>query len=253
MPIDLDKWREAGLTAEMIAILVACERATTRVPLKGDPGRGIANIRFDDDSGSLVIQLTDGSSEQTSDLRSRLAAEDLQTIQDALNSVERDRQAAEEAANSSANMVASVLQQSVPTLEDGYMVLTLPDGAVLTWWPVPAGGAALAAPAVIAAPTISGGTTEGSILTRTAGDASGNPAPARETVWLLDGVAIAGQTGDTLDTTGRVGVITTQDIWTNSEGTATGTSDAVTTTLAQPDPIVIAARAYPTDFGTLDY
>ena len=110
--------------------------------------------------------------------------------------------------------------------------------------------AALAAPAVIAAPTIAGGTTEGSILTRTAGDASGNPAPARETVWLLDGVAIAGQTGNTLDTTGRVGVITTQDIWTNSEGTATGTSDAVT---IHTDPIVIAARAYPTDFGTLDY
>ena len=134
----------------------------------------------------------------------------------------------------------------------GRLILTRVDGTTIEV-DLPAGGAALAAPAVIAAPTIAGGTTEGSILTRTAGDASGNPAPARETVWLLDGVAIAGQTGNTLDTTGRVGVITTQDIWTNSEGTATGTSDAVTTTLAQPDPIVIAARAYPTDFGTLDY
>ena len=134
----------------------------------------------------------------------------------------------------------------------GRLILTRVDGTTIEV-DLPAGGAALAAPAVIAAPTIAGGTTEGSILTRTAGDASGNPAPARETVWLLDGVAIAGQTGNTLDTTGRVGVITTQDIWTNSEGTATGTSDAVTTTLAQPDPIVIAARAYPTGFGTLTY
>ncbi|MCS5601495.1 MAG: hypothetical protein NZ734_04745, partial [Paracoccus sp.] len=134
----------------------------------------------------------------------------------------------------------------------GRLILTRVDGTTIEV-DLPAGGAALAAPAVIAAPTIAGGTTEGSILTRTAGDASGNPVPARETVWLLDGVAIAGQTGNTLDTTGRVGVITTQDIWTNSEGTAKGTSDAVTTTLAQPDPIVIAARAYPTDFGILDY
>ena len=99
--------------------------------------------------------------------------------------------------------------------------------------------AALAAPAVIAAPTIAGGTTEGSILTRTAGDASGNPAPARETVWLLDGAAIAGQTGNTLDTTGRVGVITTQDIWTNSEGTATGTSDAVTIVSSGSDALSV--------------
>ncbi|MEH6787339.1 MAG: hypothetical protein V7673_08445, partial [Paracoccus sp. (in: a-proteobacteria)] len=131
----------------------------------------------------------------------------------------------------------------------GRLILTRVDGTTIEV-DLPAGGAALAAPAVIAAPTIAGGTTEGSILTRTAGDASGNPAPVRETVWLLDGAAIAGQTGNTLDTTGRVGVITTQDTWTNSEGTATGTSGAVT---IQTDPIVIAARAYPTDFGTLDY
>lgn len=90
----------------------------------------------------------------------------------------------------------------------------------------------LTAPSAITAPTISGGTTIGSILTRTAGTATGNPAPTRATTWLRNGTVIAGQTGNTLDTTGfaATDVITTRDNWTNSQGSASATSAGVTLT-----------------------
>lgn len=103
------------------------------------------------------------------------------------------------------------------------------------------------APSVQTAPTISGNTTVGSILTRTAGTASGIPTPTRATVWLRNGTVITGQTGNTLDTTGFAvdDAITTRDIWTNSQGTATGTSDPIVLTVQPtlqatitPDPLV---------------
>lgn len=83
------------------------------------------------------------------------------------------------------------------------------------------------APSVTAPPTITGNTTVGSILTRTAGTATGIPAPTRSTVWLRNGTILDGQTGNTLDTAGfaAADAITTRDDWTNSQGTATGTSD----------------------------
>ncbi|MDO5631143.1 MAG: hypothetical protein Q4G22_04825 [Paracoccus sp. (in: a-proteobacteria)] len=86
-------------------------------------------------------------------------------------------------------------------------------------------------PGVTAPPTISpNGGTAGVLLTRTAGTASGSPEPSQTIEWLLDGQVIADQSGDTLDTTGRVGQITTRDRWSNSAGTVVGTSQAVTIT-----------------------
>lgn len=89
------------------------------------------------------------------------------------------------------------------------------------------------APSIQTSPTISGSTTVGSILTRTAGTATGNPTPTRATVWLRNGEVIPGQTGNTLDTSGFAAddVITTDDVWTNSQGTASGTSAAWTLTV----------------------
>lgn len=90
------------------------------------------------------------------------------------------------------------------------------------------------APTVTSAPSISGSTL-GSILTRTVGAATGIPAPTRATVWMRNGTPIPSQTGNTLDTTGFAACdeITTRDVWTNSQGTATGTSEAVALS-AQP-------------------
>lgn len=108
------------------------------------------------------------------------------------------------------------------------------------------------APSVQTVPTISGDTTVGSILTRTAGTATGIPTPTRATVWLLNGTVIDGQTGNTLDTTGLAAddSITTRDVWTNSQGTASGTSDPWVLTVqpaiaatASPDPLVAGQPA----------
>lgn len=75
----------------------------------------------------------------------------------------------------------------------------------------------LKAPSVITIPSISGNTTVGSILSRTAGLASGDPVPSRTTLWLRNNIVIEGMNGDTLDTSEfEVGdIITTRDVWTN--------------------------------------
>lgn len=87
-------------------------------------------------------------------------------------------------------------------------------------------------PAVRDNPSITGGTRAGTTLGRVAGTATGIPAPNRRTVWLLDGAVLPVETGNTLSTAGfAVGsVVTTQDIWENAHGTATGTSNSVTLT-----------------------
>lgn len=104
------------------------------------------------------------------------------------------------------------------------------------------------APTVTSIPTISGSTTVGSILTRTAGTATGIPTPTRATVWLRNGTIIAGQSGNTLDTTGFAAgdQITTRDDWSNTQGSASGTSAAWVLTSVQtltasvvPNPIVM--------------
>ncbi|WP_103171622.1 hypothetical protein [Paracoccus sp. SY] len=92
------------------------------------------------------------------------------------------------------------------------------------------GAVAQEAPSVQTPPSISGNTPVGSILTRTAGTATGVPTPTRATQWLRNGTILSGQTANSLDTTGFAAddVITTRDVWTNSQGTATGTSAGVT-------------------------
>lgn len=117
------------------------------------------------------------------------------------------------------------------------------------------------APSVQSAPTITGNTSVGSILTRTAGTATGIPTPTRATVWLRNGTILDGQTANSLDTTGFAAddVITTRDIWTNTGGTATGTSEAVTlaaenlqplTYQVSPDPIA-AGQPYSVTFNAV--
>lgn len=115
------------------------------------------------------------------------------------------------------------------------------------------------APAVTSAPTISGGTTVGSLLTRTAGTATGIPTPMRATVWLRNSTIIAGQTGNTLDTTDFEAddQITTRDDWTNTQGSASGTSAAWVLTAEQtltasvvPNPIVMN-EPFTVDFNAI--
>lgn len=88
------------------------------------------------------------------------------------------------------------------------------------------------APTVLTPPAITGSSTVGSPLTRAAGTATAIPASTRATVWLRNGTAIPGETGNTLYTSTFApgDVITTDDVWTNILGTATGSSAPFTLT-----------------------
>lgn len=95
--------------------------------------------------------------------------------------------------------------------------------------------AAAVAPTVTTAPTISGSTAEGTVLTSTLGAASGNPAPTSARQWLANGVAVAGATGATFDTTGRGGqAISLRVTWTNSAGSVSATSNVINVVAAGP-------------------
>ncbi len=72
MKIDQQKWRNAGVPAEWIAILVEASRAASRVPAAGAPGRGIASVAVDEVTAELTITLTDEQIITTGPLRSRV-------------------------------------------------------------------------------------------------------------------------------------------------------------------------------------
>lgn len=81
------------------------------------------------------------------------------------------------------------------------------------------------APVNTGLPAISGSTVEGSALTVVPGSWSGYPTPTKGYQWNAGGVAISGQTGQTLDSTGRSGqTITVTETATNSQGSASATS-----------------------------
>lgn len=103
---------------------------------------------------------------------------------------------------------------------------------------------ATAAPAVTANPTITGSSTVGSILTASNGTASGNPAPTAARQWRSNGFAITGATGATFDTTGRAGqAIDVRVTWTNSAGSAQGTSNTINVTAPAPAGTIAALSA----------
>jgi hypothetical protein len=86
-----------------------------------------------------------------------------------------------------------------------------------------------AAPSIVTQPSIAGGSTAGSILSANNGTASGSPSPTATRQWLSNGTPIPGATGSTFDTTGRTGQqISLRVTWTNSGGSATATSPAIT-------------------------
>lgn len=120
-------------------------------------------------------------------------------------------------------------------------------------------GATSQAPAVVTVPSIAGETFVGSVLTRTAGTATGIPTPARTTQWLRNGSVLDGQTANSLDTTGFVAtdVITTRDVWSNGIGSpATGTSAAITLTALDLLPIAATLTPNPPAAGqpfTVDF
>ncbi|MEQ5793129.1 hypothetical protein LZ686_00575 [Paracoccus sp. NFXS7] len=99
------------------------------------------------------------------------------------------------------------------------------------------------APAITSSPVITGSATAGGTLSSTLGAASGNPAPNATRQWLADGVAIAGATGATLDTTGRAGQsISLRVTWSNGIGsTAVATSNAIAIVAAATAPVPFAA------------
>lgn len=89
---------------------------------------------------------------------------------------------------------------------------------------------AAVAPTVTTQPSITGGTTTGSVLTLNEGAASGTPAPTGAIQWLRGTTAISGATGATYTlVSGDVGqAISARVTWTNSAGSVSATSNAIT-------------------------
>lgn len=101
----------------------------------------------------------------------------------------------------------------------------------------------VADPAIVTNPVITGSAVAGGTLSSTLGTASGNPAPNATRQWLADGVAIAGATGATLDTTGRASQsISLRVTWSNGIGSpAVATSNAIAIVAAATAPVPFAA------------
>lgn len=93
-----------------------------------------------------------------------------------------------------------------------------------------AGSVANVAPAVTTQPSITGNATTGSVLTLAEGAASGTPAPTGAIQWLRGTTAISGATGATYTlVSGDVGqAISARVMWTNSAGSVSATSNAIT-------------------------
>jgi hypothetical protein len=105
---------------------------------------------------------------------------------------------------------------------------------------LPGGAApALTAPTNLVPPSLSGTATQGETLTLTPGSWSGNPIPSVTRDWQRDGLS-TGQTGLTYTlTAGDVGgTITVVETATNSQGTATATSNAIGPIASAPPPDV---------------
>ncbi|MGN7870564.1 hypothetical protein, partial [Paracoccus sp. 22332] len=84
MAFDVKKWRDAGVPADLIAILVDVNRAAARIPAKGERGVGIASMVADADNGGIIITMTDGGTTRVEGLTANLAPEDQNAIASAL-------------------------------------------------------------------------------------------------------------------------------------------------------------------------
>lgn len=105
------------------------------------------------------------------------------------------------------------------------------------------------APTVTTQPSITGGTTTGSVLTLAIGAASGTPAPTPAIQWLRGTTAISGATGATytLVSADEGKAISARVTWTNSAGSAQETSNAITGEATAPTataPDKVAGLAY---------
>ena len=96
------------------------------------------------------------------------------------------------------------------------------------------------APTITAQPTISGTTAPTGLLTLSEGAASGNPVPTGTIQWYLDGVALIGENGLTIDKGQHgVGVYRATVIWANGViPAATGQSNAITVAAQQTAPSI---------------
>lgn len=98
--IDVAKWRAAGVPADLIAILVEMNRAASRIPARGLPGRGIASITPDVAGGGVTVTLDDGTAISLSSVPVPLAEDDAAAIALALQQVAAYSTQAGEAAGS---------------------------------------------------------------------------------------------------------------------------------------------------------
>ncbi len=103
--------------------------------------------------------------------------------------------------------------------------------------------AALAEPANVTAPSLSGGSRAGETLTCAPGEWTGNPTPALTYAWLRDGTPIAGAEASTYEATSAdVGhEVACKVTGTNSVGSASATSAAVTVAAAFAAPTNVTA------------
>ena len=96
------------------------------------------------------------------------------------------------------------------------------------------------APTITTQPTISGTTAPTGLLTLAEGGASGNPVPTGTIQWYLDGVALIGENGLTIDKGQHgVGVYRATVIWANGViPAATGQSNTITVAVQQTAPAI---------------
>lgn len=107
------------------------------------------------------------------------------------------------------------------------------------------------APTITAQPTISGTTAPTGLLTLAEGGASGNPVPTGTIQWYLDGVALIGENGLTIDKGQHgVGVYRATVIWANGViPAATGQSNTITVQAAAPTNTAPTITTQPTISG----
>ena len=103
----------------------------------------------------------------------------------------------------------------------------------------------MVAPTITTQPSITGGTTTGSVLTLNEGAASGTSAPTGAIQWLRRTTAISGATGATYTlVSGDVGqAISARVTWTNSAGSVQATSNAITGQAPAATPAPAATTA----------
>lgn len=250
MAFDVKKWRDAGVPADLIAILVDVNRAAGRIPSKGDKGVGIASLVADAENGGIVITLTDGSTTRVTGLTANLSQADQDAIASALSEMSAVlNQAAgfaeQAGAAASAGIEAALddLPLSVVDLdiEAGHLIKIMADGSRLIGPLLPIGSVD---PGEEVSPALAGGGLEmdGDDLIIVAPSLIGGiPVPEITLALTRDGVDVTGEIVD-----GRISDAPLGDylaIWIAANGVLPNSTRTASLVIAAPALVAPAVAA----------